>query len=471
MGASEERQGPNRRLETWKEIGAFLSRDARTVRRWEAERGLPVRRVPGAKSKVYAYANDLTEWLAGPQAAALDEAQPAEAPPDGAGLLRHPAMLAAALLVLAALVIGLVVWPRSEGRAPGAATAAAASRHTPDPEAERLYLSGMSYWNTRTPDGLQKALDSFTQAVVKDPQYAQAYVGLANCYNLLREYTLMRPEEAYPRARAAAERAVALDDGLSEAHSALAFAAFFGQWDARTARREFDRAIALDPRSSVAHHWRATFLYHLGEFDAALASIETAQKLSPESASVLADRAAILAQLNRTGEAISILDDLERSQPSFLSSHTYLAQIYEQKGDWPKYVTELEHGAALKRDPPAMAVARAARAGLSRPGPDGMLKAVLAEQLKLNAQGRLPPLALARTYALLGDRAKAIELLRRSVAEHDPNVVAVGIEPPFWPLHAEPEFRRVMAPVGVLGPATDRTAAAGLKATAAAKGR
>lgn len=449
MGASDERSGPNRRLETWKEIGSFLNRDARTVRRWEAERGLPVRRVPGAKSKVYAYAHDLEDWLAGPQAAdAVAEAPP----PSAIRTIRHPIVLGAAAMAALAAVAALALWPRDAGRTGGDTAAAAAPRaprHTPHPEAERHYLAGMSYWNTRTPEGLQKAVDSFTQALVRDPQYAQAYVGLANSYNLLREYTLMPPEQAYPRAKAAAQRAIALDDSLSEAHSALAFVSFYWEWDVATARREYDRAIALDPRSAVAHHWRATFLVHLSEFDEALRSIDRAQQLAPESSAILADRAMILAAAGRAPEAISILEDVERAQPNFLSSHAYLAQIFLMTGDWPRYVTELEHAANLRQDPSGKAIARAARAGLGGGG-KGVLQAVLAEQLRQHAHGRASPLDLARTHALLGEREEALKRLRQAVAQHEANVVSAGVDAEFAALRAEPEFRRIMAPVGVL---------------------
>jgi Tfp pilus assembly protein PilF len=457
MASVDARQRPNRRLETWKEIGSFLNRDARTVRRWELERGLPVLRVPGAKSKVYAYTDDLSAWLTSTGVEAEGDVVLSPEAARGAPTRRGPLLLAGLAAALALVTGGgVLLWARGGGDA-----APRAARRTADPEAERLYLAGMSYWNTRTPEGLQKAVDSFTQAVVRDPQYAPAYVGLANCYNLLREYTLMRPEEAYPRAKAAAERAVTLDDSLSEAHSALAFVSFYWSWDAPRARREFDRAIALDPRSSVAHHWRATFLYHLGEFEQALGAIETAQKLAPESASVLADRAAILSQVGSNAEAISVLESLERSQPDFLSSHTYLSQIYEGERDWPRYIVELEHIAGLKADADGKTIAAAARRGLRSGGEQGMLSAILAEQRLLADEGKAPPLALARTYALLGEDRAAIAELGRAVAAHDPNVQGVRIEAPFRRLYADPEFHRVMAPVGLMTPqqlaAADRT--------------
>ena len=111
----------------------------------------------------------------------------------------------------------------------------------------------------QAPESLNRALDDFTQSIVRDSNYAPAYVGLANCYNLLREYTLMPATEAYPGAMAAAKRAIVLDDSLAEAHNSLAFVDFYWSWDAPGAEREFQRAIALDPNSAVAHHGMPRF--------------------------------------------------------------------------------------------------------------------------------------------------------------------------------------------------------------------
>src|ERR1019366_4026317 len=143
-----------------------------------------------------------------------------------------------------------------------------------DPEAQDLYLKGRYYWDKRTPDDLNKAVDFFTQASIRDPNYAQAYVGLADCYNLLREYAAMTPEEAYPRALAAAKTAVELDDSSAEAHNSLAFVTFYWNWDVAGAEREFRRALELNPTYVVAHHWYATFLMTIGRLPEALEQID-----------------------------------------------------------------------------------------------------------------------------------------------------------------------------------------------------
>jgi DNA-binding winged helix-turn-helix (wHTH) protein/Tfp pilus assembly protein PilF len=175
-------------------------------------------------------------------------------------------------------------------------------------EAKDLYLQGRYYWNKRTPDDLQKAVDYFTQAIVHDPGYSDAYVGLADCYNLLREYSAMKSSEAYPRALAAARKAVELDDKSSQAHASLAFVSFWGMWDAATADREFRRAIELDPNNANAHHWYAPVLGTMGRHSEALTEIERAQALDPTSKSVLADKGIILYGIGRQQEAIDGTD-------------------------------------------------------------------------------------------------------------------------------------------------------------------
>lgn len=167
-------------------------------------------------------------------------------------------------------------------------------------------------------------MDSFTQAIVHDPNYAQAYVGLADCYNLLREYTVMPSSEAYPRALAAAKKAVELDAQSSEAHASLAFVSFFGMWDVTTADREFRRAIELDPNNAVAHHWYATYLMCLNRYPESLAELERARELDPASKSVLADKGMLLFNAGQRREGIATLKQMEDNEPDFISPHRFL---------------------------------------------------------------------------------------------------------------------------------------------------
>ena len=495
MTSSDNAPETNRRLDTWKEIGAFFGRDERTVKRWEVTRGLPVHRVPGAgRANVYANTSELAAWLKGKRnlpGSELDaEAGPgsavdAEVFPDpirledadqdsaaggypaerrlsdrrspmsdvssaanwrGSRSLRY-VILALVLIAILAVVVG-IAWRNSSVRA-ARGLAAAAKPRVIDPEAEQLYLKGIFYFNKRTPEALNQAVDYFTQAVVRDPQYAEAYVGMADCYNLLREYSLMPPEEAYPRASSAAKRAIALDDSLSGAHSSLAFVDFYWSWDVPGAEREFQRALALDPNSVVAHHWYATYLLHLGRFQESLDEIEKAQKLDPKSTAILADKGVILFFSGRTDEAVAQLKQLEAIEPNFLSPHTYLAMIYLSTGNYPLYLEQSKQAATILHDSSGLALVAAGEKGLAGGGTRGMLTAMLKEQQALHAAGKEHAFNLGQTAALLGRKQEALDHLQESFAKREPEIVALRIDPLLASLHDEPRFRDMIAKVGL----------------------
>jgi tetratricopeptide (TPR) repeat protein len=473
----------DQRLDTWKEIGAFFGRDERTVKRWEDQRGLPVHRVPGSgRGSVYAYTSELSEWLktaetrvsvtttvddASEETLAAEKALTAEHAPalaelPATGIAAEPSNIdtsagpqkGTSAWVYAGAVVALIFfagafWFYSTGRAAETAAASKASAHVVDPQAQELYLKGIYYWHKRTPEGLTQAVDYFTQSIVRDPNYAPAYVGLADCYNLLREYTKMPPEEAYPRAKAAAERAIALDDSLSGAHSSLAFVDFYWSWDPVNAEKEFKRALELDSNSVVAHHWYATFLLHTGRFDEALAQIEIAQKLDPSSISALADKADVLSFAGRRDEAKKLLKELETSDPNFLSPHGYLGGLYFTEKNYPAYLQESKRYAEIMKDENYAAVVNAGTAGFASGGREGMLRAMLVEEKKQFAAGQGSPYVLAGTAAELGDKQEAMKYLEEAVAKHDERSIAMRIDENLVELHKDPEFAKLLARVGL----------------------
>jgi tetratricopeptide (TPR) repeat protein len=485
MSPADSSANTGRRLDTWKEIGAFFGRDERTVKRWETRRGLPVHRVPGAgRANVYANTNELLEWLKGNNTPnETDKQQDTHVSPaieagvefaaggHKAGQAfadeRHgeqretdrtrtawPARLAAryVLMIVAAAAMALLIVGALRHIASvraERAEAVVARRHAIDPQAEQFYLQGLYYWHKRTPEALHQAVDYFTQAVVRDPQYAQAYVGLADCYNLLREYSLMTPEEAYPRAMAAAKRAIALDDSLSGAHSSLGFVDFYWSWDVSGAQREFDRALALDPNSVIAHHWYATFLLHLGRFEESLAEIEKAQKLDPNSSAILADKALVLFYHGERDQAIVLLKQLEASEPNYLSPHSYLASMYLAQGKYPQYLTEYRKAVTMLHDQPRLAIVAAGEKGLTHGGFPGMLNAMLKEQQRLYASDREPAYGLARSYALLEKKSEALDNLQISVSKRESEILKMRIDPTLFSLHSEPRFQKILAETGL----------------------
>ncbi len=322
-------------------------------------------------------------------------------------------------------------------------------RHAANREAEDYYLKGRFYWNQRTPESLKQAVDSFTQAIVHDPGYSDAYVGLADCYNLLREYTMMPATEAYPRALAAAKKAVELDERSSAAHASLAFVSFFGMWDAGTADEEFRRAIDLDPNNANAHHWYATYLSAVRRFDESLDEIDHAQALDPNSASILADKGRLLWIAGRSQESLRLLQQLEQANPNAMSPHRYLRFAYIEMGESARYLSEMKKEAHLLDDSSLSAIAEAAEKGFIAHGFGGMLESQLEQQKKAYNQGRLSPFFLAETYARLKNEKNAMKYLDVCYDRHADETLNIAVDAAFNDLHSVPAFQQLLARVGL----------------------
>jgi cytochrome c-type biogenesis protein CcmH/NrfG len=453
------------RLDSWKEIAAFLGRAERTVKRWEAERGLPVHRLPGGgRSAVFAYKNELAEWLKQPAGevesgevpvASLDTSQqdaeavlPAADPFQAKPIDAEPAarrrfhLAAAAWSALAALALVLIVlsagggkfWPLRR-----------ASQRAANAEAQELYLKGRYFWNRRTPEDLNKAIEYFTQAIVKDPGEAQAYVGLADCYNLLPEFGAMPPGEAYPRAMAAAQRAVALDEKSAEAHNSLAFPTFWWSWQAATAEREFKRALQLNPNFVRGHHWYATYLLAMHRYPEALDQMEQAQRLDPASPAILADKGLLLWSAGRHAEGLALLKQLEASEPSLSSPHYFLARIFEQQGDYPAAIQEWQTLAELRHDEAGAKIAAAAAQGYAAGGVRGLLESRLPLQKEIVDRGDGSAYELAATYAALNRKEEALAYLQIAYDRRDQDLL--GGDPPIPALNDEPAYRKLQAQI------------------------
>jgi len=443
-----------RRLDTWKEIASFIGRDERTAKRWEATRGLPVHRPPGGgRSKVYAYTDEVWRWMhatseTAPSSAAevaadetLDRSDLAAEPDAGAidpevdsaqtrsWSLRGALPLGLACAVafgLVALVTGLSFLPPSPAKLTGATSK----------DAAELYRAGLHDWSTRTPEGLHTALDEFTQAIVRDPRYAPAYAGLANCYNLLREYTDMPPGQAYPRAKASALRAIQLDDRLATAHLALGFEEFYWEWKAPEALREFSRALSIDPNSALGHHWYANVLLHLGRIQDALKEINQAEQIDPADTSVLSDKGLILFHSGQLQEASDLLLRIERTSPEHLSAHRYLAELYFTENDFDDYLNEQHLIASIRQDDALKQIADRAGEGWRSGGRQGLLKATLAAQLSLLNRGLSSNYEVARSLARLGEQTRAMQFLNASLARREPQFMAVRVDPALASLRA-----------------------------------
>jgi len=189
-------------------------------------------------------------------------------------------------------------------------------------EAYDLYLKGRYFWNKRTPEGFEEAIKYFQQAIAKDPDYARAYAGLADCYALLPGYTMTIPQtEALPKARAAALKALQLDERLAEAHTSMALIAENYDWDWQTAEKEYRRAIELNPNYATAHHWYAEYLTWNGRFDEALRESERARQLDPLSLIIAADNAMIFYYSRQYDRAEKGFNAVLEMEPTFPRAH------------------------------------------------------------------------------------------------------------------------------------------------------
>jgi Tfp pilus assembly protein PilF len=475
------------RLDGWKEIAAYLGRAERTVKRWEAQRGLPTHRIPGeGRRAVFAFSAELDEWMRSSDVASEPESADGEteatasweptgasadngrsgvvpaAPPAESTLpeiFRSERRLGWGPVVAALLVLGLAVsslelrgfW-KTGRHAAGATTrddahpspgSVPATSTTEQAVAHDLYLKGRYEWNQRTPDSLNRAVDSFTQAIVHDPHDAEAYVGLAETYALLREYTTMPDSEAFPRSLAAAQKAVELDGSLAEAHRALAFAEMYGTWDFAAAEKEFRRAIELNPKDPVARHWYANAFGIPGRFDESLQQMDTAQSLDPASHAILADKGWMLFLAGRREEGVKTLKEVERSVPDFASPHSYLMQIGLELRDYPLFLNEGEKMAAAKQDVPLGRLFAAARKGYARSGERGLLQAMH------DAARDLPPgyassMTMAKICVLMGRNAEALQILEEQYSRHDANVLACLSQPSLLTLKGEPRYQALV---------------------------
>ena len=465
------RDGPrgNRRLDSWKEIAAFFGRDERTVKRWEKDKGLPVHRLPeNTGARVFAFTDELTRWMNSPEPAntnvAAEEQRDItqrESPGGAVPFPRPPprrwAVIALVVAILASASF-MIAYRRgrsgpsvSEGTssAPPSSVAAKGSHAVQDPVARDLYLKGRYHWDKRTPEDLNEAISYFNQAIARDPQYAQAYVGLANCYSLLREFAAMPSEEAFPKALIAARKAIELDDSSAEAHTALALVTSYWNWDVPGAEREFQRAIELDPKYVTAHHWYATFLMLLGRESAALDQINLAQQLDPGSTPILADKALILFHQGDKDQAISLLKQLSESQPGYFSTHQYLSYIYLDNGDYLNYLAEANKAAALLRDKHEMEIVRAAESGYHSGGRQEMLENIIRVQKRLFDSGDMPAFFVAETYGRLGDREKTLQYLKTSFQRHEVAFLAIRVDQAWNFLHSGPTFQQLVAQAGL----------------------
>jgi TolB-like protein/Tfp pilus assembly protein PilF len=316
-----------------------------------------------------------------------------------------------------------------------------------NPEAYESYLKGRYFWNKRTANELRVALAYFNQAIEQDPKYARSYSGLADTYALLGDwqYAAMTPKEAFPKAKAAAIKALELDNALSEAHTSLAFILDGFDWDLDAGGREVRRAIELNPGYATAHHWYAWHLSLLGQYDEAIAEMRKAQNLDPLSLIINADLAEILILAHSYDESMQQSLKTIEMDPNFALAHNQLAEAYIQKHMYDKAVAEMRKAVQLSGGSPTC-IANLARAYVLSGKRNEAVE--LLNGLKNRSDlGNSSAPEIAIIYASLGDTDQAMNWLEKAYDDRfNPGVL---LRPGFDPLRSDPRFRDLVRRTGL----------------------
>jgi TolB-like protein/Tfp pilus assembly protein PilF len=312
-------------------------------------------------------------------------------------------------------------------------------------QAYDLYLKGQYFLSKRTIAGFQQAIEYFQQATTKDPNYARAYAGLADSYALLTGYSAAPSTRYMPQARAAALRALQIDDKLPEAHTALALIVQNYDWDWQTAEKEYRRAIELNPNYATAHHWYAEHLMWRGQFDAALGESERARQLDPLSLIIAADNGVILYNSRQYDRAIEKWSAVLEMDPDFGRARLITA-AYVEKGMFAEALADIES----KRHPVGQPFYWALLAWVDgRLQREAQSQHALQELARFSRQQQTDPGILAWAYAGTGNKNQAFAWLEKAYEQHSIGLTALKVDPVYDPLRNDPRFQNLLQRVGL----------------------
>jgi serine/threonine-protein kinase len=325
-----------------------------------------------------------------------------------------------------------------------------AKHFTESNEAYQLYLKGRFYWNKRTGEGLLKALEYFQQAIERDPAFALAYSGLSDTYALLGGPAAggeKPPNEVLPKAKAAALKALEIDETLAEPHVSLGHVKYYYDRDWTGAEREYKRALELNPNYPVAHHWYAIYLITVERQIEALAEIRRAQELDPLSLSINMWLGQILGSAGQLDQAIEQLRKTLELDSNFIQAHHRLGMIYEEKGMYNEAIAEFKQVVNLSDGKPLGIGALAHAYALA--GNREEAQKTLDELFKLSRERYVSSTQIAAIYVALGEKDKAFAWLDKAEKDHDLSVVRLKVEPRFAGLRPDPRFNDLVRRIGL----------------------
>ena len=319
--------------------------------------------------------------------------------------------------------------------------------HRVKPEAYQAYLKGRYFWNRRTPDGFNKGIEYFNQAIAIDPNYAPAFAGLADCYNLLDDYNVLPPNESIPLAKAAAEKALAIDSTLAEAHASLGFALVRYDWDWNGAEQEFKRAIELKPNYADAYHWYALQLAMMGRFKEAINEVYEAQKLDPLSLIINANIGWLYFFEKKYDLAEEQLKRTLEMDPDFISAHVKLGWVYEHQGKYDEAFAQFKKALALYGDEDETLGLFGNCYAMS--GKRAEAQKILNDLIAQSKQRYVSAYWIAIIYASLGEKDRVFEWLNKAAVERNVGLIWLKVEPKLDHFRSDPRFFELLRIIGL----------------------
>jgi serine/threonine-protein kinase len=320
----------------------------------------------------------------------------------------------------------------------GAERGELARNYTTNPEAYDLYMKGRHYWNKRTPDGMKLSIESYNQAIKIDPQYALAYVGLADAYATLGSYRVTPPRETLPLAQEAALRALKIDDRLAEAHASLGKIFSDYDWDWERAEKEFKLAIGLKPNYANAHHWYSMLLANLGRSDEAISEARRAVDLDYFAPATTTQLGNVLYRARRYDEAIAVLRKTLDLEPNFVAARVYLGLCYLLQGKHAEAISEMRKGKEAAPGNPGLVSTLGLVYGSA--GQSEQARQCLKELNEIAQQRYVAAFNYAGIYSGLGEMELTMKWLKKAYEDRDPSIRGFKVDPVFDPIRQEPQF-------------------------------
>jgi TolB-like protein/DNA-binding winged helix-turn-helix (wHTH) protein len=318
--------------------------------------------------------------------------------------------------------------------------------YTDNLDAYNLYLQGRYFWNKRSMDSLTKAIELFEEAIALDSEYALAYAGLADSYNILSEYDWLSPAETMPKAREAALKALEIDETLAEAHASYGYVCFYYDWDFKTAEYEFKRSIELDPQYPIARMWYSNFLMAMGRKDQSLNEIRVAQDLEPLSTLLSACAGSMCYFAREYDEAIEYALKSLEMEPQFGLANVILTWSYEQKQMFKDAISQGKQAIDLINSPQVLSYLGHAYAAS---GEEENAKIILEDLKKQSKERFVSPMCIATIYAGLEDFDEAFAWLEKAYEVRSFDITYLNVWPMVDNLRSDPRFSDLLEKIGL----------------------